>query len=248
MKNKMIFYFWGTLKKLTYINLHLKMKHALLILCCIFSLGSFAQVQDPNSPGFDLGTTDTTSSMESLGGEESGEEKQPEAPPAKPYERIKLNVDSVTNLITYTGVVEQEESSSDSLYARAKKWAMKQFNGKPVYEADKKNQKLVISGYIVAYAYGTKYTKREIGKFNFKMTIWFKEGRYRYGITNLVHEGIKGNTGTAPRNYFEYYYTTTSNIKQCDQTLRFADKDLNKLIEDFVKAMKDPIVVDEEDW
>jgi hypothetical protein len=30
--------------------------------------------------------------------------------------------------------------------------------------------------------------------------------------------------------------------------LRYADKDLNKLIEDFKKNMRDPIIVDEEDW
>ncbi|MFN6081853.1 MAG: hypothetical protein ACK44P_03605, partial [Bacteroidota bacterium] len=79
-------------------------------------------------------------------------------------------------------------------------------------------------------------------------TVWIKEGRYRYSITNLVHEGIKGNAGEATRNYFEYYYTTTINIKGSDQTLRYADKELNKMINGFVKAMKDPVFVDEEDW
>lgn len=244
----MILYFWGTLKKLTYINLHLKMKHTLLIICSILSLSVFAQVQDPNSPGFDTGTPTDSAAQTDPFSEGSGEEQEPVAPPAKPYERIKLNVDSVTNLITYTGVIEQEESSSDSLYIRAKKWATKQFNGKPSYEVDKRNQKLIINGSIPAFSYSNKYTKRETGKYNFKMTIWFKEGRYRYAITNLVHEGIKGNAGSAPRNYFEYYYTTTTNIKGYDQILRYADKDLNLLIEGFTKAMREPVVVDEEDW
>jgi hypothetical protein len=220
------------------------MKQILLIACSIFSYCAMAQVQDPASPGFDIGATDSTSSQVA----EGGAEQQPAAPIAKPYERIKLSVDSVTNLITYTGVIEQEESPSDSLYTRAKKWAEKQFGGKPSYQSDKRNQKLVINGYLDAYSYSNKYTKKSIGRYNFKMTIWIKEGRYRYSITNLVHEGIKGNAGEATRNYFEYYYTTTINIKGSDQTLRYADKELNKMINGFVKAMKDPVFVDEEDW
>jgi hypothetical protein len=221
------------------------MKQILLIACSIFSYCALAQVQDPNSPGFDMGATDTTSSQAAEGGES---EQQPAAPIAKPYERIKLNIDSVTNLITYMGVIEQEESPSDSLYTRAKKWAEKQFGGKPAYQTDKRNQKLVVNGFIDAYSYSNKYTRKSIGKFNFKMTIWIKEGRYRYSITNLVHEGIKGNAGEASRNYFEYYYTTSINIKGSDQVLRYADRDLTKMINGFVRAMKDPIYVDEEDW
>ncbi len=216
-----------------------------MLLCSIFSFCAMAQVQDPASPGFDIGATDSTSNQ---GAEGVESEQQPAAPIAKPYERIKLSVDSVTNLITYTGVIEQEESPSDSLYSRAKKWAEKQFGGKPSYQSDKRNQKLVINGYLDAYSYSNKYTKKSIGRYNFKMTVWIKEGRYRYSITNLVHEGIKGNAGEATRNYFEYYYTTTINIKGSDQTLRYADKELNKMINGFVKAMKDPVFVDEEDW
>lgn len=178
------------------------------------------------------------------------EEPKPEEPVVKPYERIVLEFDSGTNLITYSGVVEQPESSSDSLYIRAKKWSTQTFtgSGKAMYELDKKNQKLVINGSIPAFAYGNKYSKRPIGRFSFKMTVWFKEERYKYQISNLVHEGEKPNQGSAPRNYFEYYYTTTTNIRGCDQILRFADKDLNKMIDDFKKAMKEPRLVDEDEW
>ncbi len=222
------------------------MKHALLIVCCTLAFSAFAQVQDPNSPGFDFGeetTEDTT-----VTDDETSEEAESDALVAKPYERITLNVDSVTNLITYTGVIEQEDSGSDSLYIRAKNWFTKYFNGKATFEADKKNQKIVVNASMEAYSYASKYSKRSIGKYNLKMTVWIKEGRYRYAISNLVHEGVKGNSGSAARNYFEYYYTTTRDIKGSDQKLRYADKDINLMIEDFVKAMKDPIEVDEEDW
>lgn len=177
------------------------------------------------------------------------EEPPVDTPTVKPYERIVLYIDSNTNLITYTGVQEEPESSSDSLYYRAKKWATKKFvgGGKALFEIDKKSQKLVINGIIPAYVYG-KYSKREIGKFEFKMTVLFREERYKYTITNLVHESSKGNIGGSTRNYFEFYNTTTTNIKSVDNILRNADKDINELVEDFKKTMKTPKFIDEDDW
>lgn len=172
-----------------------------------------------------------------------------DTPTVKPYVRIVLNIDSNTNLITYTGVMEEPESSSDSLYFRAKKWAAKTFagGGKALYELDKKSQKLVINGFIPAYSYG-KYGKREIGRHLFKMTILFREERYKFTISNLVHEGSKSNAGAPSRNYFEYYNTTNTNIKGVDNILRGADKDINTLIDEFKKVMKTPKFIDEDDW
>lgn len=218
----------------------------------ILSFTVVAQNQDPNSPGFDLGTPTDSTVQTPAEGEITGEETAaPAEPLAKPYVRITLNVDSVTNLITYLGVVEQEESGSDSLYTRLKNWAAKRFEGgasKSLYEIDKKNQKVIINAWLPARAYTNKYTKANIGRYEFKMTVWIKEGRYKYQLSNFVHEGVKPNQGKPVRNYFEFYYTTTTNIKGSDQILRYADQDINKLIDDFKKHMKDPIIVDEEDW
>jgi hypothetical protein len=107
---------------------------------------------------------------------------------------------------------------------------------------------LVIKASLPAYAYGNKYTKRSIGKYDFKVTLWIKEGRYKYQINNLVHESIKSKTGNTMRNYFEYYYTTQTNIRQVDQTLRFADKDITAMIENMKKLLADPLFVDEDEW
>lgn len=209
---------------------------------------TYSQVTDPSS-GVDPNQTPVDSNVSKLLGNNSGEDTQTVV--VKPYERIELNFDSITNLITYSEVVEQPESTSDSLYLRAKKWATKKFNGnvgsKVLFEVDKKNQKVVINGFLPAYSYA-KYTKRQVGNFYFKLTFWLKEERYKYTITNFVHEAEKPNDGTAARSYFEYYYTTLTNIRGCDQILRAADKDINTMIEEFKKAMKDRPFVDEDEW
>jgi hypothetical protein len=218
----------------------------ILLLFAFWGIVSFANAQTEEN-GFDWGASavEDTTVVDSSG--EEGDQKQ-EAPIVKPYERIELIIDSITNLITYSGVVEQEESGSDSLYIRAKKWAAKQFGKEVKYEVDQKNQKLVIKASLPAYAYGNKYTKRSIGKYDFKVTLWIKEGRYKYQINNLVHESIKSKTGNTMRNYFEYYYTTQTNIRQVDQTLRFADKDITAMIENMKKLLADPLFVDEDEW
>lgn len=223
------------------------MKGFLLLLFSFLTFIAIGQVQDPNSPGFDLGTVLPDSNAQQ---ETQGEEGVQQAV-AKPYERIKLYTDSITNLISYIGVAEVMDSNNDSLYARAKAWATKAFgsgSGKALFEVDKKGLKLVINGWLPAYAYGNKYNKRTVGKYYFKMTVWLKEERYKYQITNLVHESQKSNEGNTVRNYFEFYYTSPNNIKGNDQLLRFADKDINLMIEQFKKAMLAPPDINEEDW
>jgi hypothetical protein len=222
------------------------MKNIVIVALMLMSFNVWSQVQDPDSPGFDFDMNADSSESD------NSEEGEQQEVVAKPYERIVLTLDSITNLIEYTAIVEQEESSSDSLYIRTKNFAIARLSsdgkGKGIFEVDKKNQKLVIDAVIPAYSYQNKYTKKLIGSYKFKMTVWFKEGRYKYTITNLVHEGIKPNAGEAKRNYFEYYYTTTTNIKGVDAILRWADKDIQDLIEKYKKAMREPVFIDEEEW
>jgi uncharacterized Rmd1/YagE family protein len=206
-------------------------------------------VQNEATPGFDFNAPapDSTAKDSSASGDPVVE--GPVNNLLKPYERMVLNVDSATNLITFFGVVEQEESGSDSLYIRAKNWAVKNLGKDLKVEVDKRNQKLVYIGTIPAYTYMNKYSKRSIGTFEFRMTFLFKEGRYKYQITNLVHETVKpAEGGKSTRNYFEYYYTSTTRIRENDIILRNAEKDILKLIESVKVALHDPIVVDEDDW
>ncbi len=208
---------------------------------------AMAQVQDQTTPGYDFSAPADSTSADSTAA--SADPAAPIDPLLRPYERMTLYIDSATNLITYFGVVEQEESGSDSLYLRAKNWAAKNLGKDMKIELDKRNQKITYVGTIPAYAYLNKYTKRSIGNFEFKITFLIKEGRYRYQISNLVHETVKPSEGgKSTRNYFEFYYTSTTRVRENDIILRNADKDLLKLIESFKKAMRDPILVDEDDW
>ena len=208
-----------------------------------------AQGQDQNSPTYDYSYTDSTtnanpSDSAAADSVNSGTENE-----IATYKKIVLNLDSNTNLITYNGVVEQEDSGSDSLYARAKKFGEKIF-GKDnnIFEVQKYGQKLIMNGSINAYSYANKYNKRSIGKYEFKLIVFIKEGRYKYTITNLVHRGPIPANGKPFRNYFEYYYNSTTNIRGNDIILRFADREIKDTIARFQTSMKEPKLVDEDEW
>lgn len=242
-----------TLKKRKNETLKQTMKYlykiGLIALLAMVSATSYAQIQDPLSPGYDEYNPDSNETEDGYYNDESNPNKdKKEGPVYKPYVRIVLPFDSVTNLITYTGIVEQEESGSDSLYIRAKRWAEKYFNKGLKVESDKRNQKITYLASIPAYSYNNPYNRKLIGTFEFKFTVLIKEGRYKYQITNLVHESVKPASGKSTRNYFEYYYTTTTNVQVSDRILRYADKEINQMIASFKKAMAEPILLDEDDW
>lgn len=220
----------------------------LTIIFLSFSSLVFGQVQDPNAPTYDYTYTDSTATNDNEDNSKDSNENASENS-SKPYQRIVLHLDSNTNLISYNGVVEQEESSSDSLFIRAKKFGEKLFGKeKNIFELQKYGQKLVMNGSINAYAYGNKYNKKSIGKYEFRMIVYIKEGRYKYTITNLVHQGLTPNTGKPVRNYFEFYANSTTNIKGYDTILRYADREIKSTIKNFETAMKEPKFVDEDEW
>jgi hypothetical protein len=221
----------------------------LLVLGAIFTNVAQAQVQDETTPGYDFSASPDSTAVDTTVTDAPATPEGPVDPLLKPYERIVLYIDSATNLITYMGVVEQEESGSDSIYLRTKRWVDANLGKEIKIEIDKRNQKLSYVGSIPAYVYMNKYSKRPIGRFQFKLTLHIKEGRYRYQITNLVHESVKpADGGKGSRNYFEYYYTSTTRIRENDIILRNADKDILKLVESLKAALREPILVDEDDW
>lgn len=207
-----------------------------------------AQGQDQTSPTYDYSYTDSTSSTGDSEATTDSNNVDPENA-VDVYKRLVLNLDSNTNLITYTGIMEQEESGSDSLYARAKKFGEKLFGkDKNIFEVQKYGQKLVMNGSITAYSYANKYNKKSIGKYEFKMTVSIKEGRYKYTITNLVHQGPVPANGKPYRNYFEYYYNSLTNVRGNDTILRYADREIKDTIAKFQNSMKEPKIVDEDEW
>lgn len=169
----------------------------------------------------------------------------------KPYVRLKMdNIDSITNLVTYREIVEQEESQEDSLYIRCLKLLKRKFDvyGKTI-PVNKKNEKIQATLQMPVYTKPTTYTKAQMGMIDFTFTLDIKAGRYRYRIDNIRHLPPGNSLNPAPRPiYLEYYLESKSNVKGTDLIVKSADEEIKKFIKELKKRMKDPRQIDDDDW
>lgn len=99
--------------------------------------------------------------------------------------------------LTYGEVVEVEGVSADELYVRAKSWFAKTYNdANSVIKMDDKEAGQIIGKGNFSYTsnvfYGSNGTK---GYVNYTISVFVKEGRYKYEITQFFHEGNPLNEG-----------------------------------------------------
>jgi hypothetical protein len=209
---------------------------------------SNADAQDytnPDSSSYDPYGIDSTT--------ESYSEAGPVKPEKKPYVKFVVPFDTITELVTYSEIINEEEAGTDSLYWRAKRWINHEFGKKNqkklIKKDDKKEFKIVMEGEFPLYLETNKFSRVQNGKVQFDMELRFKEGRYKYKINNLVHL-IPPPPGEDKeiRTYFEFYRKSTINPKGNDMVLMYADKKIKTMIRDLKKYCKEPIFVDEDDW
>lgn len=100
-----------------------------------------------------------------------------------------MQVDPKTNLITYTEVPEVDGVLAADIYDRAMKWGGEYFKNfsEKLKKQDKTAGEMEIFYRFPIYAYdkkGVKTTTKQ-GLAQFTLTIMFKDGRYKYTITDL---------------------------------------------------------------
>lgn len=117
-------------------------------------------------------------------------------------ETPSLPIDSVTGKITYSEVVIADSSVSKvELFSRAREWFAKRYNSSinVIQMEDKESGKIVGKALTQVYhkAMGKTY---ESGHINYTISLYFKDGRYKYEITDFFHSGqiIYGATNRVP--------------------------------------------------
>ena len=106
-------------------------------------------------------------------------------------QEVSFPLDTVTHLISYTEVVKLTDSTSkNELFSRAKTCFAYVFkSSKNVIQNEDKDAGIIIGKATIkahARALGSDY---DGGFVNFTITIVCKDGRYKYTITDFVHEG-----------------------------------------------------------
>ncbi|KUG09031.1 DUF4468 domain-containing protein [Solirubrum puertoriconensis] len=102
-----------------------------------------------------------------------------------------LPVSSASKLITYTSVVEVPGASRDELFTRASQWVSTAYKSSvsAPQTIDKEGGKIIIQGFTPAKlkALGINSTA---GNVTHTLSLYVKDGRYKYEFTNFYHEGI----------------------------------------------------------
>jgi hypothetical protein len=169
---------------------------------------------------------------------------------AKPYVRVKMALDSLTNLITYKEIVEQEESQEDSLYIRCLKLIKRKFGvyGKMI-PVNKQNEKIQVQLQMPVYIRPNSFTRTQSGNVQFMFTLDIKSGRYRYRIDNIQHLPPPTPLNESPKPvYMEYYLESKANVKATDLVLKGSDEEIKKFIAELKKKLKEPVSADDDDW
>lgn len=102
---------------------------------------------------------------------------------------VNLTIDEKTNKITYTGIVElPSEIDKDQLYSRGVAWFATTYNSAQnvLQMQDKENGKLIGRALFDVYHKGIGMTF-ESGHINYTISLFFKDNRYKYEITDFMH-------------------------------------------------------------
>lgn len=180
----------------------------------------------------------------------------------KEYVRFQPPLDTITKLITYLDIVEvkdQEgyEAYADSMYTRAQRWLSQNYDKKQLKEYIKENGVnakgegyiILMEGQFPLLMKPNEFTTQENGKVLFTMELRFKDGRYRYKINNLVHvQPPAYGASSEIKTYMEFYTKTKRDVQSTDKILLATDQHIKKMIQSLHEQVKEPIIVDEDDW
>jgi hypothetical protein len=155
-----------------------------------------------------------------------------------------LPFDETTHQITYQGVVEVPGATKDQLYTRAYEWLAKTYRSANavIQMQDKEAGRLMGKGAALVSIKGFS-----AGFVRHTLTVYLKDGRYKYVLTDLEHEATgahniySGGPLERPKAEVSFY----GGKKAWDSIRKDADSDARQLVADLqasmtLKGAKDP--------
>jgi hypothetical protein len=108
-----------------------------------------------------------------------------------------VTINSVGQALTYSEVIKVDSVSAKELYNRAKLWLASSYNSsKDVLQIDNTNDGQILGKALFTY-HSNVFVSSENTKGNIKYTITItaKDGRYKYEITDFIHDAIGNHNG-----------------------------------------------------
>ena len=158
----------------------------------------------------------------------------------------KLPIDETSKLVTYAGVVEIAGIKADSLYNRALIWANTYFKNPAdvIREKDQEAGKIVCKArYKIMNPPDKTGFQSEGGVVMYTMNLMFKDGRYRYEITEI-------NWKQASYYPVEKWMDTENAYYKPEfaSYLQQVDEKSKELVKDLDKGMKTTAPKKKDDW
>lgn len=156
-----------------------------------------------------------------------------------------MKLDPKTNLITYSEVPEVP-GTKDELFDRAMKWGGNQYKNfaEKLRKQDKDAGEIEIFARFPFYAYdkkGNKTTSRQ-GLAQYTLTIMFKDGRYKYTVTDL---NFKAKSYQALEQWLD---REDPNARNHSFYLTDIDAEIQETIKSLKEAMASASEKGEDDW
>jgi hypothetical protein len=171
-------------------------------------------------------------------------------------ETLNLPIDSLTGKITYTEVVSVDTlSNKQELFSRAREWFAKAYkSSKSVIQMEDKE-----SGKIVGKALMPIFFKymglQPGGNINYTISVYLKDGKYKYEITDFYHTGLSGNYPIPDGGACENLMTLNKGIYGMSYKNTYGlylfqmDENIKALVFDLKTAMKTKATnTKKEDW
>jgi len=158
-----------------------------------------------------------------------------------------LPIDSITKKITYSEVIVDSLTNKQELFSRAREWFAKAYNSSTnVIQMEDKE-----SGKIIGKALMSVNTKSlgvifPNGNINYTISIYIKDGKYKYEITDFNHTDVIHGGGFGdcekminPKKGYKYIF---------DYFLPQLDNNIRALVIDLKSGMKTKKGIKKDEW
>jgi hypothetical protein len=163
-------------------------------------------------------------------------------------EILNLPIDSTSNKIKYSNIILLDSlTSKQELFSRATEWFAKTYKfSKDVIQLNDSENGKIVGKANLSVSFTALGIKTTAGYINYTITLYIKNGKYKYEITDFYHVGIYVNSsaGKAPdggtcenlikekKGFWGYSYKRTY-----ENYLIQMDNDIRALVSDLENAM-----------
>lgn len=163
--------------------------------------------------------------------------------PHNPNVPEKLPRDATTNKVSFTDVVTVSGATKDQLFNRAKSWMVNYYKNEQFAINNKEDGRLTREG-MFPKTYNQGNGKTSTDKNYYNITVFVKDGKYKYEITDIAPDDGKS------RDPLEKVYDMLEGMNR-PKLIKYANQQIFEGVDEVLKSLKAAMLVDPKgngDW